>query len=224
VPHGGRIVAAGLNGCPAADGQLVHRADGSTRSAPRLSSLRFAEEGRFMYVTRLDKPGQKVRLDDISPDAPEGLSREEAQARLAQLGEELFELQDLLYGARTHVVLVVLQGRDTAGNDGVIKHVVGCLNPRGVSVVSFGVPTPEEQGHDFLWRGHRHAPRRGAVAIFTRSHSADVLVVRVHGLVPRALWRERYGHIKAFEELLAEHGTIVVLVRTFLSQEAERYC
>lgn len=174
-----------------------------------------------MYVTRLDKPGQKVRLDDISPDAPKGLSREEAQARLAQLGEELFELQDLLYGARTHGVLVVLQGRDTAGKDGVIKHVVGCLNPRGVSVVSFGVPTPEEQGHDFLWRVHRHAPRRGEFAIYNRSHYEDVLVVRVHGLVPRALWRERYGHIKDFEELLAEHGTIVLKYFLHISKKEQ---
>jgi PPK2 family polyphosphate:nucleotide phosphotransferase len=107
-------------------------------------------------------------------------------------------------------VLVVLQGRDTAGKDGTIKHVAGYLNPRGVSVVSFGVPTAEEREHDFLWRVHRHAPRLGEFAIFNRSHYEDVLVVRVHDLVPKKLWKARYDHIADFEALLAEHGTIVL--------------
>ena len=107
-------------------------------------------------------------------------------------------------------VLVVLQGRDGAGKDGAIKHVVGSLNPRGVSVVSFGVPTAEEREHDFLWRVHRHAPRLGEFSIFNRSHYEDVLVVRVHDLAPKKLWKERFGHIADFEELLAEHGTIVL--------------
>jgi PPK2 family polyphosphate:nucleotide phosphotransferase len=109
-----------------------------------------------------------------------------------------------------HGVLVVLQGRDGAGKDGSIKHVVGCLNPRGVAVTSFGVPTAEERSHDFLWRVHRHAPRLGEFSIFNRSHYEDVLVVRVHELAPKKLWQERYGHIRDFEELLAEHGTIVL--------------
>jgi PPK2 family polyphosphate:nucleotide phosphotransferase len=177
-----------------------------------------------VYVTRFDTPGRAVRLDDISPDPPEGLTKERAETRFAHVGEELFELQDLLYGARTHAVLVVLQGRDTAGKDGVIKHVVGCLNPRGVGVVSFGVPTPEEHEHDFLWRVHRHAPRHGEFAIFNRSHYEDVLVVRVHGLAPRDLWQERYGHINDFEELLAEHRTIVLKYFLHISkdEQAER--
>jgi PPK2 family polyphosphate:nucleotide phosphotransferase len=115
-----------------------------------------------------------------------------------------------MFGARLNSVVVVLQGRDAAGKDGSIKHVVGHLNPRGVSVTSFGVPTAEEREHDFLWRVHRHAPRLGEFAIFNRSHYEDVLVVRVHDLAPKALWRERYGHIADFEELLAEHGTIVL--------------
>jgi len=107
-------------------------------------------------------------------------------------------------------VLVVLQGRDTAGKDGTIKHVAGYLNPRGVSVVSFGVPTAEERDHDFLWRVHRHTPRLGEFALFNRSHYEDVLVVRVHELVPKALWKARYGHIADFEALLAQQGTIVL--------------
>ena len=157
-----------------------------------------------------DKPGRKVRLDDISAQPPKGMTREKAQERFESLGKELFELQDALFGAKLNSVLVVLQGRDSAGKDGAIKHVVGSLNPRGVSVVSFGVPTAEEREHDFLWRVHRHAPRLGEFSIFNRSHYEDVLVVRVHDLAPKRLWKERFGHIVDFEELLAEHGTIIL--------------
>jgi PPK2 family polyphosphate:nucleotide phosphotransferase len=160
--------------------------------------------------TRFDEPGRKVRLDDISAEPPKGITKQDANGRFAALGQALFELQDEMFGARLNSVVVVLQGRDAAGKDGSIKHVVGHLNPRGVSVTSFGVPTAEEREHDFLWRVHRHAPRLGEFAIFNRSHYEDVLVVRVHDLAPKALWRERYGHIADFEELLAEHGTIVL--------------
>jgi PPK2 family polyphosphate:nucleotide phosphotransferase len=160
--------------------------------------------------TRFDEPGRKVRLDDISAEPPKGITKQDANGRFAALGQALFELQDEMFGARLNSVVVVLQGRDAAGKDGSIKHVVGHLNPRGVSVTSFGVPTAEEREHDFLWRVHRHAPRLGEFAIFNRSHYEDVLVVRVHDLAPKALWKERYGHIADFEELLAEHGTIVL--------------
>lgn len=158
----------------------------------------------------LDKQGAKVRLDDISAEPPKGMTREKAEERFATLGQELFDLQDAMFGAKVNSVMVVLQGRDSAGKDGAIKHVVGCLNPRGVIVTSFGVPTPEERAHDFLWRVHRHAPRLGEFSIFNRSHYEDVLVVRVHDLAPKAVWKERYGHIRDFEELLAEHGTIIL--------------
>jgi PPK2 family polyphosphate:nucleotide phosphotransferase len=157
-----------------------------------------------------DKPGAKVRLDDISCEPPDRMSAGKAQKRFESLGSELFGMQDALWGAKLHGVLVVLQGRDAAGKDGTIKHVAGCLNPRGVNVVSFGVPTAEERQHDFLWRVHRHAPRLGEFAIFNRSHYEDVLVVRVHDLVPKKLWKARYDHIADFEQLLAEHHTIVL--------------
>ncbi len=163
-----------------------------------------------MARTYFDAPGCKVRLDRISAEPPRSLSRKKAEKRFATLGGELFKLQDAMYGARKHGVLVVLQGRDTAGKDGAIKHVAGCLNPRGVSVTSFGVPTTEERGHDFLWRIHRHAPRHGEFAIFNRSHYEDVLVVRVHDLVPKALWSERYAQIRDFESLLTVHNTIIL--------------
>ena len=157
-----------------------------------------------------DRQGAKVRLDGISAEPPKGMTREKAEERFATLGQELFDLQDAMFGSKVNSVMVVLQGRDSAGKDGAIKHVVGCLNPRGVIVTSFGVPTPEERQHDFLWRVHRHAPRLGEFSIFNRSHYEDVLVVRVHGLAPKATWKERYGHIRDFEELLAEHGTIIL--------------
>ncbi|HEX4942928.1 MAG TPA: PPK2 family polyphosphate kinase [Usitatibacteraceae bacterium] len=168
-----------------------------------------------------DKPGGKIRLDDIPADPPKGMTREKAEKRFDSLGRELFSLQDAMYGAKVNSVMVVLQGRDGAGKDGAIKHVVGCLNPRGVIVTSFGVPTPEERQHDFLWRVHRHAPRLGEFSIFNRSHYEDVLVVRVHDLAPKAVWKERFGHIADFEELLAEHGTIVLKYFLHITKEEQ---
>ncbi len=174
-----------------------------------------------MAVKVFDKQGAKVRLDAISAEPPKGMTREKAEKRFVKLGQELFDLQEAMYAARVTSVLVVLQGRDSAGKDGTIKHVVGCLDPRGVEVTPFGVPTPEERAHDFLWRIHRHAPRLGQFSIFNRSHYEDVLVVRVHGLAPKAVWKERYGHIRDFEELLAEHGTVVLKYFLHITKEEQ---
>ena len=175
-----------------------------------------------MAQTVFSRRGQKVRLDKIPTDPPAAVTKQTARKHFAALGTELFELQDGMWGAKVNSVMVVLQGRDSAGKDGTIKHVAGCLNPRGVSVVSFGVPTEEERAHDFLWRVHRHAPRLGEFAIFNRSHYEDVLVVRVHELVPRSLWKERYDHIADFEELLAEHGTIVLKYFLHISKQEQK--
>jgi PPK2 family polyphosphate:nucleotide phosphotransferase len=175
-----------------------------------------------MNIITFDKQGEKVDLEKIPTEPPKGTSREEAERELEALGKELFELQDLLWGARLAGVLIVLQGRDTAGKDGAIKHVAGYLNPRGVHVTSFGVPSEEEREHDFLWRVHRHAPRRGEFAIFNRSHYEDVLVARVQELVPESLWRERFGHIRDFEELLCEHETIVLKFFLHISKDEQK--
>jgi PPK2 family polyphosphate:nucleotide phosphotransferase len=169
-----------------------------------------------------EKRGDQVRLERIPTVPPKGITKDEVRSRFDALGAELFTLQDALWGARLNGVMVVLQGRDSAGKDGTIKHVAGCLNPRGVSVVSFGVPTLEEREHDFLWRVHRHAPRRGEFAIFNRSHYEDVLVVRVHGLAPRRVWKRRYQHIADFEELLAEEGTIVLKYFLHISKPEQK--
>jgi PPK2 family polyphosphate:nucleotide phosphotransferase len=172
--------------------------------------------------TVFDERGCKVSLDDLSAGPPKGMTREKAGKRFASLRKELFDLQDAMFGAKLHSVLVVLQGRDGAGKDGAVKHVAGCLNPRGLSVTSFGVPTAEERAHDFLWRLHRHAPRLGEIAIFNRSHYEDVLVVRVHGLAPKKLWQSRFGHIRDFEELLAEHNTIVLKYFLHISKKEQK--
>jgi len=174
-----------------------------------------------MTVTRFDRANQKVDLDDIDTDPPKEVSKTDASERFAALNDELFDLQELMFGAKTHGLLIVLQGRDAAGKDGAIKHVVGALNPRGVIVTSFGVPTPEEREHDFLWRVHRHAPRRGEVAIWNRSHYEDVLVVRVHDLAPKEVWSERFDHMRGFEELLSESGTIVLKFFLHISKKEQ---
>jgi PPK2 family polyphosphate:nucleotide phosphotransferase len=116
---------------------------------------------------------------------------------------------------------MVLQGRDAAGKDGAVKHVVGALNPRGVRVTSFGVPTPLELQHDFLWRIHKCAPATGEVAIFNRSHYEDVLVVRVKKLVPRPTWKERYDLINAFERTLAQGNCIILKYFLHITEEEQ---
>ncbi len=163
----------------------------------------------------------RVRLGRIPADPPSGMTKAKAKQRFQAVSEELFDLQDAMFGAKLNSVLVVLQGRDGAGKDGTIKHVVGCLNPRGVAVTSFGVPTQEERSHDFLWRVHRHAPRLGEFAIFNRSHYEDVLVVRVHDLVPETSWRARFGHIVDFEQALAAHGTIILKYFLHITKEEQ---
>jgi PPK2 family polyphosphate:nucleotide phosphotransferase len=162
-----------------------------------------------MGLKRLDKPG-KVSLKDFPTRETGGYAEEEARGRMRVLGEELMEAQELLYAAGENGLLVVLQGRDTAGKDGTLKAVGGAMNPVGIRVASFKVPTPLELAHDFLWRIHQQTPARGETVFFNRSQYEDVLVVRVHNLAPEAQWKERYGHINDFEELLAESGTIVV--------------
>ncbi|NRD46840.1 PPK2 family polyphosphate kinase [Corallococcus exiguus] len=174
-----------------------------------------------MDIIRNDKQGAKVKLERIPTGPPKKTDKEVAKTEFDTLGEELFDLQDLLWGAKMNSVLIVLQGRDTAGKDGTIKHVVGSLNPRGVSVTSFGVPSTEEREHDFLWRVHCKAPRLGEFSIFNRSHYEDVLVARVNNLVPKALWKSRYQHIRDFETLLWEHGTIVLKFFLHISQEEQ---
>jgi PPK2 family polyphosphate:nucleotide phosphotransferase len=169
-----------------------------------------------------DATGKRVSLDDIDPGDTNGMSKEEAEERLPAMQESLGELHNLLYGAAHQSLLIVLQGLDTAGKDGSVKHLVQGLNPVGCEIASFKQPTAEELAHDFLWRIHKRTPALGWVTIFNRSHYEDVLVVRVHELVPKAIWEQRYEQINDFERLLAQNGTIIVKFYLHMSKKEQR--
>jgi PPK2 family polyphosphate:nucleotide phosphotransferase len=166
-------------------------------------------------------PGKKVRLTDYDPDANGNLSKEEGQIKLGKLTAELGALQEELYAAGQHSVLMILQGIDTSGKDGTIRGVLADVNPQGCRVESFKVPTEEELAHDFLWRAHRVTPRKGMIGVFNRSHYEDVLVVRVHKLVPEKVWKARYDQINAFENILASNNTIILKFYLHISKEEQ---
>ena len=163
----------------------------------------------------LVKPGTRVSLKDYDPDDTGGYSSEEKadEALKAQI-DELYKLQNLLYAENRRALLIILQGMDTSGKDGTIRHVMSGLSPLGVQVKAFKAPTEEELAHDFLWRVHQAVPRAGSIGIFNRSHYEDVLVVRVHDLVPKKTWKARYEQINQFEKMLAKNH--VILLKFFL--------
>ena len=136
--------------------------------------------------------------------------------------DRIESLGSALAAEQTRALLVVLQGRDTAGKDGVIRKVFGDVNPAYCQVNNFKRPTPLELRHDFLWRGHAVVPPAGTIGIFNRSHYEDVLVVRVHSLVPERLWRKRYDHINGFERMLVDHGVTVCKFMLHISREEQR--
>lgn len=155
------------------------------------------------------EPGTKVNLAKIDPAADGGLGKSDGVRRTAKLLDKLADLQQELYAAGVHSVLVVLQGMDTSGKDGAIRKVFSGVNPQGCQVTSFKAPNEVELEHDYLWRIHRRAPAKGMIGVFNRSHYEDVLIVRVHDLVPRRVWKRRYDQINDFERLLVDNGTIV---------------
>ncbi len=173
------------------------------------------------YAYRVDGT-HRVTLNDVDPGEHAGLKRQEAEQKTERLMGELIELQEILYAVQRQRVLVMLQGRDTSGKDGTIHHVVGRLNAQNCTVTSFKVPTEEERAHDFLWRIHAQTPPLGYLKVFNRSHYEDVLVVRVHALVPEAVWRARYAHINAFERLLADADTIMLKFYLHISKEEQK--
>lgn len=154
--------------------------------------------------------GSRVKLLDRNASQTYNLTREMVATALPDLRSELADLQELLYAAGTHSVLVILQGMDTSGKDGTIGNVMEPVNPIGVTVTPFKVPSKKELSHDFLWRVHRETPALGMLGIFNRSHYEDVLVVRVHGIAPPAVWRKRYRHIVEFERVLTDSNTILL--------------
>lgn len=155
--------------------------------------------------------GTRINLQDYDPDyTDKHVDRDSADKDLLKLSDELSELQELMAAAQHHSLLMVLQGMDTSGKDGTIRHVLAHVNPQGCQVHSFKAPTAEELAHDFLWRVHKVTPAKGVMGIFNRSHYEDVLVVRVHNLVSEDVWKHRYEEIDHFEHLLARSGTIIL--------------
>lgn len=167
-------------------------------------------------------PGATLDLADWPTDDDGGWDRDDAEKRTEELNGQLEDLQELLYAESANKVLVVIQATDTGGKDGTIRHVFDGVNPQGVKVASFKKPTDEELAHDYLWRVHAQTPGAGEITIFNRSHYEDVLVVRVHELVPEARWERRYDHINAFERMLADEGTTIVKFFLHISKEEQK--
>ena len=168
------------------------------------------------------KPGTRVRLASLDPAATFGHDKASAAPLIERQLERLGSLQDRLWAEAKDSVLVVLQGIDAAGKDGTIQKVMEAFNPQGCVVSAFKVPTPEEMAHDYLWRIHKRVPGKGEIGIFNRSHYEDVLVVRVHGLVPRRVWSARYAQINAFESTLAAGGTTIVKFFLSIDRDEQR--
>ena len=170
-------------------------------------------------------PETKVDLSQYATSYQGELDKITGKSQLMEHNRALSDIQELMYAEHKQKLLVVLQGIDTSGKDGTIEHVFGDVNPQGTKVISFKVPTKEELDHDYLWRVHQHTPGDGEIVIFNRSHYEDVLVVRVHDLAPKEVWKKRYDQINAFEKLLAEEGTTIRKFFLHISkkQQARRF-
>lgn len=176
------------------------------------------------YVKRVE-PGQRLSLDEVDANARGPFSGKRDPRVAVELSgrlKRLAELQERLYAESQRSVLVVLQAMDTAGKDGVLRHVVGPLDSRGVHVSSFKAPNSEEASHDFLWRAHKKTPRKGEMVFFNRSHYEDVLVPRVQRTLPRSVWEARYAHINAFEANLHDAGTRVIKFFLHISRDEQK--
>lgn len=170
------------------------------------------------------QPGELVDLSKWDPNDKSvfPLKKKDGKKLLLELNEELETLQELLFAEGKHKILIVLQAMDTGGKDGTIRHVFEGVNPQGVKVASFKAPSKEELAHDYLWRIHQHTPKKGQITIFNRSHYEDVLVVRVHNLVPKEVWSRRYEHIRAFEKMLADEGTTILKFYLYIDLEEQK--
>jgi len=168
----------------------------------------------------LVQPGKKAHLNRRDPADTGGVSKAEADSEPHI--EKLRELQDVLYADKRYGLLVILQALDAGGKDGTIRHIFSGVNPQGCQVTSFKEPTPEDLDHDFLWRVHGATPGRGMIGIFNRSHYEDVLVVRVHKIVPKSVWAERYERINDFEKELDQSGIRILKFFLHISKEEQR--
>ncbi|HEY6503447.1 MAG TPA: PPK2 family polyphosphate kinase [Chitinophagaceae bacterium] len=164
----------------------------------------------------------KISLKNTGTRAPEDMDKKETKEKTEKMIEELDELQNLLYAEGKHSVLVVIQGMDGSGKDGVIRNVLGNMNPQGVTVRSYKAPTPEELSHDFLWRIHHYTPAKGMIQIFNRSHYEDILVTRVHKWCDDKTAKKRMKAINDFEQMLQEHNnTHILKFYLHISQEEQ---
>lgn len=168
------------------------------------------------------KPGAKLDLAAIDPESKLGFEKEEAEALIESNRARMAELHELLWADNSRALLLIMQGMDTSGKDGVIRHVMTGLNPQGCHVASFKVPTEEEADHDYLWRVHKQVPAKGEIGIFNRSHYEAVLAERVLGIVPEKTWKRRYAEINAFESLLENSGTHVVKLFLHISKDEQK--
>ncbi len=168
------------------------------------------------------KEGTNVKLKDYDPDyTDKRIDHPTADKELEELDEELDELQELMAAAQHHSLLIILQGMDTSGKDGTIRHIFSRVNPQECYVHAFKQPSAEELAHDFLWRVHKATPAKGVTGVFNRSHYEDVLVVRVHNLVPPEVWSHRYKEINNFEKLLADSSTIILKFFLHISKDEQ---
>ena len=164
----------------------------------------------------------KLDLSDHDPRETFGWEKEQANADFETEIAVVAGLQKQLFAEESEALLIVLQAMDAGGKDGTIRSVLTGVNPAGVEVNSFGVPSDEERAHDYLWRVHAHAPEKGLIGIFNRSHYEDVLVVRVKEFVPEKVWKQRYGHIRDFERMLTDEGTHIAKIFLNISNEEQR--
>ena len=170
------------------------------------------------------EPGEKVKLQEIDPGATPDFrgSKAAAEQKREKMRVTLDELQELMWAEHRRRLLIVLQGMDTSGKDGVVRYLMDGFDAAGVRVASFKKPTPPELEHDFLWRIHSQVPGDGEIVVFNRSHYEDVLVVRVHELVPEEVWRKRYQQINDFERMLTESGTTILKFFLHISKDEQK--
>ena len=166
--------------------------------------------------------GHKIELSKIDPNETGGNTKKGAEERFGESREKISELQQILGAEHRRSLLLVFQAMDTGGKDGAIKDLCAGLNPAGIEVKSFKAPSSEELDHDFLWRAHKAAPARGMIGIWNRSHYEDVLIVRVHKLVPKKVWKARYDQINRFEEILTENGITIVKFMLHISKDEQK--
>jgi len=168
------------------------------------------------------RPGDKIRLSKIDPDDTVGMSKKDACTRFVELREEISLLQEKLFAEHERSLLILFQAMDTGGKDGALKALCFGLNPAGLEVARFKAPTQAELDHDFLWRAHKVTPNKGMIGIWNRSYYEDVLVVRVHKLVPKKLWKARYDQINRFEEILSKNGTTILKFMLHISKDEQK--